>query len=277
MQLRGPGLRQRDARSLEELVGLALGETEVCRADLGQLAGETKLVQPEGQITPRCEDRVHMLGELLQQPGQLHQRFRRGQLVQVINDQEGAIAMLGQFRQNSLADGRFVEVGCRGQLLAFAGRARGVPDGAEDGKPELLGVLLVALHLQDCQPVRLTWPTCPGPEQRSLAAACGGRDKRYLRCRRAIQGREKFSALNQPLGCRTRLSRICPKYHAGTRSAARWHAAVRLSAFSQVTCPGNALPVRMRVSCAGVTRSRRCGLTCRRRTMAAWTLHRPAT
>ena len=149
------------------------GETQVCRADLGQLAGEAKLVQPQGQITPRREDRVHMLGELLQQPGQLRERFRRGQLVQIIDDQEGAVVMLGELRQNSLADGRFIEVGCRGQLFALAGRARRLPDGAEDGEPELLGVLLIAPHLDDRQPVRLTRTICPGPQQRSLAAACG--------------------------------------------------------------------------------------------------------
>jgi hypothetical protein len=41
-----PRLRQRDARSVHELVGLALSETQVCGADVGQLAGETKPVQP---------------------------------------------------------------------------------------------------------------------------------------------------------------------------------------------------------------------------------------
>jgi len=118
----------------------ALSKTQVCRANLGQLAGETELVQPEGQITPRREDRVHMLGELLQQPGQLRQRLRRGQLVQIIDDQEGAIAMVGELRQNSLANGRFIEVGCPRQLFAVAGRDRALPEGVEDGKPELLGV-----------------------------------------------------------------------------------------------------------------------------------------
>ena len=173
MQPGDPGIRQRDARSLQELAGLALSKTQVCRADLGQLTGETELVQPEGQITPRREDRVHMLGELLQQPGQLHERFQRGQLVQIIDDQEGAIVMLGELRQNSLADGRFIEVGCRCQLFPLAGRARGLPDGAEDGKPELLGILLIASHLDDCQPIRLTRTISPGPQQRSLAAPRG--------------------------------------------------------------------------------------------------------
>jgi hypothetical protein len=69
VQLRGAAFRQRDALSLKERAGLALRKTKICGADLGQLAGETKLVQPQRQITPSREDRVHMMGELLQQPG----------------------------------------------------------------------------------------------------------------------------------------------------------------------------------------------------------------
>ena len=83
--------------------------------------------------------------------------------MEIIDDQEGAVVMRGEFRQNSLADGRFIEVGCRCQLFAFAGRARRLPDRAEDGQPELLGVLLIAPHLDDCQPVQLTRTICPGP------------------------------------------------------------------------------------------------------------------
>ena len=102
--------------------------------------------------------------------------------------------MLGELRVNPVGDGLLVEVGCRGQLLAFAGRARRLPDGAEDGEPELLGVPLVALHLDDCQSVQLARPVRPGPQQRGLAAARGGRDQRYLGFCRAIEGCEKFSA-----------------------------------------------------------------------------------
>ena len=126
--------------------------------------------------------------------------------MQIVDDQKGAVAMLGELRTNPVDDRPLVEVGCRCQLLAFAGRAVGLPDGAEDGDPELLGVLLVALHLDDCQPIRLTRPICPGPQQRGLAAACGGRDKRYLGFGRTIEGCEKFLALNQLRSRRTRLS-----------------------------------------------------------------------
>jgi hypothetical protein len=59
-------------------------------------------------------------------------------------------------------------------MLAFAGRDRRLPDRAENGQPELLGVLLIAPHLDDCQPMQLTRTICPGPQQRSLAAACRG-------------------------------------------------------------------------------------------------------
>jgi hypothetical protein len=37
-----------------------------------------------------------------------------------------------------------------------ASRVRSVPDRVEQGKPELLGVLLIALHLQHGEPVPLT-------------------------------------------------------------------------------------------------------------------------
>ena len=134
--------------------------------------------------------------------------------MQIIDDQKGAVPMLGELRTNPVDDRPLVEVGCRCQLLATAGRAVGLPDGAEDGDPELLGVLLVAPHLDDCQPIRLTRPIRPGPQQRGLAAACGGRDKRYLGFGRTIERCELCPALNQMRSRRTRLSGICPKCHA---------------------------------------------------------------
>ena len=134
--------------------------------------------------------------------------------MEIIDDKEGAVAVLSEFRAHSVGDGLLVEIGCRCQLSASAGRAGGPPDGAEDGEPELLGVLLSALYMDDCQSVRFPRSVRPGPQQRGLAAACGARDKRYLGLRRAIEGCEKIPALNQPWSCRIRLSLICPSYHA---------------------------------------------------------------
>ena len=45
VQQRRPGLGQRDARGVEQLAGFALGEAQVGRADLGQLAGQAQLMQ----------------------------------------------------------------------------------------------------------------------------------------------------------------------------------------------------------------------------------------
>src|SRR5579859_3855868 len=114
--------------------------------------------------------------------------------------------MLSELRTNSVGDGPLVEVGCGRQLFAFAERAVRPPDGTEDGEPELLCVLLVAPHLDDRHPVPLTRPVRPGPQQRGLPTARGARDKRYLASRRAVEGSQKFPALNQPRSLRTRLS-----------------------------------------------------------------------
>ena len=81
---------------------------------------------------------MYVRGELLQQPRQLREPFQRGQLVQIIDDQKGAVAVLGELRENPVGDRPRAKAGCRGQLLAFAGRAVRLPDGAEDGQPELL-------------------------------------------------------------------------------------------------------------------------------------------
>ena len=45
VQQRRPGLGQRDPRGVEQLAGFALGEAQVGRADLGQLAGQAQLMQ----------------------------------------------------------------------------------------------------------------------------------------------------------------------------------------------------------------------------------------
>jgi hypothetical protein len=77
---------------------------------------------------------MHMPGELLQQPGQLPERVRRGQLVEIVNDQIGPVMAPGQLRQNSPGNGRLVEFWCLRQLRGLARLAGGLPDGREDGE-----------------------------------------------------------------------------------------------------------------------------------------------
>ena len=87
--------------------------------------------------------------------------------------------------------------------VAAGGSARpvvagGLTDRAEQGQPELLGVVLVALHLHDGEPVRLARTVGPGTQQRRLPAAGRSRDDRHLPRRRAIQSGEKITPVDQP-------------------------------------------------------------------------------
>jgi hypothetical protein len=76
-----------------------------------------------------------------------------------------------------------------------------VTDRAEQGKPELLGVLLVALHVQDGEPIVLPWTAGPCAQEARLPAAGRSGDDRHLPGRRAIQGSEKVTPLDQPGSC----------------------------------------------------------------------------
>ena len=60
---------------------------------------------------------------------------------------------VGELRQHPVDHRPPVEVGRRGWRFRAAGCGGGLTDRAEQGKPELLGVLLVALHLHDGEPV----------------------------------------------------------------------------------------------------------------------------
>ena len=72
---------------------------------------------------------------------------------------------------------------------------------AEQGKPELLSVVLVALHLQHGEPMSLTRTVGPRAQQRRLPTAGGSRDDRHLPRRGAIQGSKKITPVDQPGSC----------------------------------------------------------------------------
>ncbi len=178
-----------------------------------------------------------MRGKPLQQPGQLQERIRGRQLVQIIDDEERTLALLRELGQDPLADSCLVEVRRRRPLLPVTRCAGCLSEGGKHGKPELLGVLLVALHLDDCHPVAPAGAVCPRPQQRGLPAAGRGRDQRYLCSRRAIEGSNEFRALNQSRSCRTWPCRICARCHTRIRSGPRGPAR-RSFASSQATRPG---------------------------------------
>ena len=98
VQQRDPGFGQRDPRGVEQQAGLALGEAQIGRADLGQLARQPQLVQAQPQIMAGGQQRVGARRKVCQQPGQLGDRLRRIQLVQIVDDQRDAAPIVGQFR-----------------------------------------------------------------------------------------------------------------------------------------------------------------------------------
>jgi len=65
-------------------------------------------------------------------------------------------------------------------------------------QPESLSIVLVPSLLEDSEPMLLTSTICPGPQQGRLPAAGRSRDDRDLPRRRAVQGSEKLSPVNQP-------------------------------------------------------------------------------
>ena len=124
MQPRRSGLRQRDTRGIEQLACFALAEAQIGRADLGQLAGQAQLMQAQREIATRRQHRMHVVGKVCQQPGQLSERVRRGQLVQVVDDQDETAAMAGELREHSVDHRPPIEVGCRGRRLPRDWRCR---------------------------------------------------------------------------------------------------------------------------------------------------------
>ena len=77
--------------------------------------------------------------------------------------------MVGELRQHSVDHRRPVELGRRCWRFRPAGCGGGMTDRAEQGKPELLSVVLVALHLHHGEPVR---PDPDGRPTRAAATSC---------------------------------------------------------------------------------------------------------
>jgi hypothetical protein len=155
-------------------------------------------VQAQPQIVTRGQDHVHVRRQVRQQPGELGQCLGRGQLVQIVDHQRDAAASLGELRQHPVNHRWCIEVGCRSRRFRAAACAGGLTDRSEQGQPELLGVLLVAWHLQHGEPLWLPRTAGPRAQQRRLPAAGRSRDDRHLPRRGAIQGSDQITPIDQP-------------------------------------------------------------------------------
>jgi hypothetical protein len=158
-------------------------------------------MQPQPQIAAGCEDRVRVGGKVHQQAREQADGLLRVKLVQIINHQCDAVGGIGEFREHPVDHRPPVELRRRCWRFRLGGCGGGITDRAEQGKPELLSVVLVARHLQHGESMSLTRTIGPRAQQRRLPTAGGSRDDRHLPSRRAIQGSKKLNPVDQPGSC----------------------------------------------------------------------------
>ena len=140
--------------------------------------------------------------------------------------------VLGELREHPVDHRPPIEVGRRCWRFRTASGGGGLTDRTEQGKPELLGVVLIALHLHDGEPVRLTRTVGPSAQQRRLPAARRSRDDRHLPRRRAIQSGEKITPADQPGLCPIHRQEACLGAYAGRPPSATQSSRYQASARS---------------------------------------------
>ena len=85
--------------------------------------------------------------------------------MEIINHQRDAATSIGELRQHPVGHRRCIEVRRRRRRFRAAACPGGVTDCAEQGQPELLNIVLAALHLHEGEPARLARPAGPGAQQ----------------------------------------------------------------------------------------------------------------
>ena len=109
-------------------------------------------------------------------------------------------------------------------------------DRVEQGQPELLGVVLIALHLHEGEPVRLARRPAQARSSDVFPLPAGAEMIVTFSRRRAVQGSEKITPVDQPGSCWSHRQRpalistpdtpgagpqsrhLLPRYQASTRT-----------------------------------------------------------
>ena len=65
---------------------------------LAELAGQAQLMQMQREIAAGGQHRMNVARKVRQQPGELGERVRAGQLVEVVDDQDEAAVMISELR-----------------------------------------------------------------------------------------------------------------------------------------------------------------------------------
>ena len=126
--------------------------------------------------------------------------------MQVIDDQDEAIAGLLELGQHLVYHGATAQAGChRRQLLTafFASACRG-PDRAQHGEPEELHVVLARPYGHEGDTAIPTLVVRPGAQQRRLPGAGRRRDNRDRLLGCPVQGGHQVVTVDQPRFCPAR-------------------------------------------------------------------------
>src|SRR5258705_5683586 len=124
-------------------------------------------MQVQLEIATRCQDCVNVRWKVRQQASELAESLGK-KLVQVVNHQRHIDAGIAELRQHSVNHRLGVEIRRRGWRFRTACGARGLTDRAEQGTPESLSIVPIALYLDDGEPVRLPGTVSPGTQERRL-------------------------------------------------------------------------------------------------------------
>ena len=143
-------------------------------ADLRQSARQPQPMQPEARILARGQHHPQLRGQPGQEELEQPQRFRRAQLVQIVDHQYDRLLERVQVGQQPL-DNRLAVEGRRGaDPLHQPGLADRGGELVDDRQPEALRIALVTLDRHPGNPIGQPLGLEPGPQQHGLAAA-GGR------------------------------------------------------------------------------------------------------
>jgi len=159
-------------------------------------------MQPQPHIVTRGQYRVHLRGKVHQQPGQLSDGFWRRQLVKIIITSRDAA-----YRASASSDSTrstiagALKSGCRCWQFRAAVCTGDVTDRRPAGQARTAGRLAGRVAPAARELARLPRTAGPGAQQRRLPAAGRSRDDRHLPRRRAIQGSDKITPVDQPGSC----------------------------------------------------------------------------
>src|SRR4051794_13282742 len=197
-----PGVGQADARRGQQLARLALGEPEIAGPDLGDLVGKSEPVQPDRRIPARRQHEACRAREPRKEMLELREGVGRLQLVEIIDDQHDRLDPLGDLRHERVH--RLVAVGCGGRRSSRLRleRARRAADRVQDGTPEPLRMLFVAVDGDERDTTTVGRTVSPRTQQRGLPTARRRRDDGHAPAHGAVQQLEEITAIEQTSGDR---------------------------------------------------------------------------